>query len=383
MSARSIGGLGAWFLDQSDRLDARLYGERVRIIGFAAAVTVVASFVDELGWPSTPVLTAFSSYVFLLLATVLLAARLGALRDDAGNWTLALVRRRTSEAVTAAMESAAARRALPSSLRWIALGKATCFLGLLALAVRNSVVLFCLTVEELSGAQLAPAQALDRNLLYGGVVALACGMSLWLLGRRLLDKDPSAKLRPLDSHDQERLRAAVEALPPLIDCADAAQVRELARRAGHPILEQLLGALVDWKPRRFEHEDQYQGSLHRLLRRKMPGADPQRERPVGNRAERTAGRADLVVSDAVLIEMKRGITTATAQRAVGQVRMYVRAWNKGPVMLLLCDADPSAARQFLGREMMDLRKQAPVMLVLAAGASRASAPSRSGDQLPR
>lgn len=110
----------------------------------------------------------------------------------------------------------------------------------------------------------------------------------------------------------------------------------------------------------------------------MPGANPQRERPVGNRAEGTAGRADLVVSDAVLIEMKRGLTTTSAQRAVGQVRMYARAWHNGPLILLLCDADPAIVQQFLGREMMTLRNEAPVLVVLAARVSRSSERARVG-----
>jgi hypothetical protein len=368
--ARSIGGFGAWFLDKSDRVDARLYGVRAWVVAIAAAVTVAASIVDDWAWSSTPVLTALTTYGFLILVTVLLAVRLGSLRDDEGNWSLALVRRRAKETILAAWGADEARTTLPWSLRWISAGKVTWFLGLVALAIRNAVVLICLTAEEIFRTRLAWAQELGRDLLHGGLGTLVLGTLLWLLGRWLLRREPSAQLRHPNAQDRARLRGAVSALPPIIDCANAAQVHEFARSVGNPILQQLLDTLADWRPRRFDYEDQYQASLHRLLRRRMPGANPQRERPVGSRAEGTAGRADLVVSDAVLIEMKRGLTTSSAQRAVGQVRMYARAWDKGPLMLLLCDADPWVAQQFLGREMMTLRNEAPVILVLAARQSR-------------
>jgi hypothetical protein len=105
----------------------------------------------------------------------------------------------------------------------------------------------------------------------------------------------------------------------------------------------------------------------------MPGANPQRERPVGKAAEGTAGRADLIVSDAIVIELNRGISTTAAQRALGQVQMYLRAWDRGPVLLLLCDADPMVANRFLGQEIAALRARAPVLLVLAGRSRRSNA----------
>jgi hypothetical protein len=97
----------------------------------------------------------------------------------------------------------------------------------------------------------------------------------------------------------------------------------------------------------------------------MPGANPERERPIGDRAQGTNGRADLVVSDSVLIEMKKGLTTTTAQRALGQIQMYLRAWDRGPVMLLVCEADAATVQTFLAREIEEIRRRAPVLMVLA------------------
>ncbi len=74
----------------------------------------------------------------------------------------------------------------------------------------------------------------------------------------------------------------------------------------------------------------------------------------------------MVVSDSVLIEMKKGLTTSSAQRARGQIQMYLRAWNRGPVMLRVCDVDPATAKRFLVQEIEELRRrQVPVMMVFA------------------
>lgn len=366
--ARSIGGFGHWFLTRSDGLDAWLYGKRAAVVFLGALVTVAVSAAEAWISPRTPLFTALFTYLFAVFLTLLLVARLGALRDDDGNWSLALVRRRIAEATADAGDLLSSLGALPGALRWKSVGKAAWFLGLLVLALRNVVVLLLLTAEELLASALPSGQEVDRVLLLGGIGALGIGTLCWLIGWGKLRGQPGARLRHGDQGERERLCAAVASLPPIIDCANTGQVLDLAHRAGHPVLEQLLRALSEWRPRRFDFEDQYQGSLYRLLRRKMPDANPQRERPVGSRATRNAGRADLVVSEAVLIEMKRRLTTATAQRALGQVQMYVDAWNQGPVILLLCDADPSVAHGFLGREITYLRTRAPVVLVLAARA---------------
>lgn len=114
-------------------------------------------------------------------------------------------------------------------------------------------------------------------------------------------------------------------------------------------------------------------SLHRFIRKRMPGSNPQRERPIGSRGEGTAGRADIIVAESVLIEMKRGVNTSTAQKAVGQIKMYMRGWSQGPIILLLCDAASENAERYLRREIEDLRaKGSSVVLVLAVRSGRAA-----------
>jgi hypothetical protein len=137
------------------------------------------------------------------------------------------------------------------------------------------------------------------------------------------------------------------------------------------VLVELLQLLATWRPRQRDYEDEYQASLHRFIRKRMPGSDPQRERPIGSRRDHTAGRADIIVAESVLIEMKRGVTTSTAHRAVGQIRAYTRSWRQGPIILLLCDAAPESAEHYLRREVEEIRaKGSSVVLVFAARPGR-------------
>jgi hypothetical protein len=53
-----------------------------------------------------------------------------------------------------------------------------------------------------------------------------------------------------------------------------------------------------------------------------------RERPIGSLDDGSAGRADIIVAESVLIEMKRGVTTSTARKALGQIKMYMRGWSQ-------------------------------------------------------
>lgn len=50
-----------------------------------------------------------------------------------------------------------------------------------------------------------------------------------------------------------------------------------------------------------------------------------------------------------------------------RVQMYLRAWDRGPVMLLVREADPVAAQRFLAWEIVEMRGRAPMLMVFAGG----------------
>lgn len=363
---KKVGALGQWFLSVADRFDELLYGSRAAVVSIAAALTVTVTGIETYTNAEAPLFTAIATFLFILLLFLLAVARLGSLRDDDGNWSLSLVSGRVSETADDLNDAISPSSELTAPVRWKAAGKMIMSVALVVLALRNVVTLFLITIDEFFSAHIDVAESIGHWMFVAGAGLLGLGALSWIIGWQRLRSAPDAQwLRP-NAEERRRIITAVSGLPPIIDCTgEAGHVRELARRAGHPVLMQLLEHLSTWQPRPSTYEKDYQAALFRMLRRKMPGANPQRERPIGDRSLGTRGRADLVVSDSVLIEMKRGLSTTAADRAIGQIRRYTEAWKNGPVMLLLCDADPVSAQRFLEQQIIALHREAPVLMVFA------------------
>ncbi len=381
--AGRVGQFGSWLLGSADAIDRVLYGARVLVVALAAFVTVLASTLEAWlprglvakNWPQpdAPIITALSTFAFTSLLMTLFIARLGSLRDDDGQWSVELIQRRAHELRVDVGAVFSAFGTMESALRWKAFGRVTLFAGFLVLALRNIWVLATITLDEFVGLRVPELEAASHGAMILGIAAAMLGLLAWLTGWSKLRQQPIT--RSLHPTEQERAQilTAVGALPSTIDCNDTDNVQRLARHAGHPVLVELLQLLATWKPHQRDYEDQYQASLHRFIRKRMPGSNPQRERPIGSRGEGTAGRADIIVAESVLIEMKRGVNTSTAQKAVGQIKMYMRGWSQGPIILLLCDAASENAERYLRREIEDLRaKGSSVVLVLAVRSGRAA-----------
>ena len=98
----------------------------------------------------------------------------------------------------------------------------------------------------------------------------------------------------------------------------------------------------------------------------MPDATIDSEYPLKKFSGRK-GRADIVINDTILIEMKRDSSAGAVQRAQGQMAEYSVLWqNKGPVILLLCDYNFDHARAVYSSLMEDQAKLGrPVLTIVA------------------
>lgn len=362
LGIRTVGGFGRWVLVRADQLDAWLHGRRALAVGVFAGAAFIGSFLDSLLWPHAPLLTALTTSVFGLLVFLLVTARVFSFRTSDGTWSTRLVFDRAFDAVSAAIEIVSTSSSA-ESLRIF--GRVGTLLGLVTLGARNLAALLVITASELFGVTLPSIEALDAPLSWIGGLALVGGGLLWQLGRRRLRQLAQAHhLRP-EGRERDQLRAATLALPVVVDTNDA-KTMAAACQCGNPVLSRLFEAFSSWKrPRAGSSEDQYQSSLHRHLRKHMPEAEPERERPIPG-----VGRPDLIVADAVLIEMKRDLTTSGADRGVGQFWRYADAWSRGPLLLVPCGSGRPSAEQFLLTRVEALRSAArPVIVVLARSGS--------------
>lgn len=364
---QTVSGFGHGLLDAADRVDRRMYGRRARWICITAMLAVLAVYIDDRAWPTAPILTVVFTFVFVAVLLVLGLAYIGAMRNDDGQWSAALTFRRLGESASAIGDSLLSIVTMPFALALKTTAVTMLSMGMIGLALRNFVVLFDMLAQELFQAPIQFAQDIAQQMSRMSMLPLGLGVLLWFVS---LLFQPKARLAKPSADERRQLTNAVGTLPHIIDCNDKKHLQTLAARVEHPVLSTLLTLLSEWRPRDFDYEDQYQASLHRWLRKRFPESNPERERPIGQGTKKNAGRADLVLSDAVLIEMKRGLSTATAQKALGQMEMYAQLWKRGPVLLLICGAAPENRPDFFGPGMEKLHQHSAVTVLFAARPNR-------------
>jgi hypothetical protein len=133
------------------------------------------------------------------------------------------------------------------------------------------------------------------------------------------------------------------------------QLQSLTAISKSLLFNDFVNSLKDWKPEACKHEYEFQDKLFRHLKKSMPEATIELEYPIGSKERGNKGRADVVINDTILIEMKKDSSAGAIQRAKGQILQYSEIWrNKGPVILLLCNYDYDHAKLSFTSTMSDL-----------------------------
>lgn len=204
--------VGERMLTVLGRVDRYLQGWRSRAVVGSAAVVVGAPFVDDSG-----VIAALSSVLFVGVVVVVLAARLDALKDEAGRWPSAA---RLAARTAAWMSDRVFRvRGVVVNDRARTVGKALAVIGVCSAAVGNIVGL----VDDTFG--------IVDDVRWIGWMLIAIGLIAWALGAWQRRTRRSTAIRKVDMSGAEE--AAVHALPPLLDCRDPGSVLRAASSIEH------------------------------------------------------------------------------------------------------------------------------------------------------
>ncbi|MCB9583740.1 MAG: hypothetical protein H6717_42300 [Polyangiaceae bacterium] len=131
-------------------------------------------------------------------------------------------------------------------------------------------------------------------------------------------------------------------------------------------LQSVLGVLQSWRPRGCRLEKEYEASLVRHLRRRLPNLEVEQQHPLYHEGTRV-GKVDIVIGGAFAFELKRAVTASEGDRAVGQVWKYLLTWEKGPVALLLCETRENKTEDLVAARLTELRGQQKPVMVIAAG----------------
>lgn len=344
------------------RIDDQFQPQRSAITSAVTLGAGIAPILDAMVLKSDHLaITWFASTAFILTLGIMTIARLGSLRDENGAWTWDVASRRLTSILTSAIDSVLASFSLDSERRMLLLSRGVMSLAVFLLAVESSAVCALELAKRLAAVSttIAPStiEHFEENL---GLAQGATTAGFALAALLFL----SSKLRL--SQGLANRKAGTEPLPLLIDCNDPQASRDFAMRASNPTMGAVIAALVDWKPRRHAHEDGYQASLERFLNNRFPELQPEREHRLACADGSTTLRVDFLLTNDVLIEMKRALTTSTLQKSIGQVEMYMQAWKRrGPLLLLLCDTRPEMASDMLIQSIQRLRQLGDVSVVLA------------------
>lgn len=346
----------------ADQIDSHLYGKRARVLAIAAAVVVLPPTLAR--WMETPTwVQPVALAAFVLLAFTLSVARIAMFRNEEGRWEPALGAINLRLALGDAWDELKQIRAAHPNQRAQRVGALFIGCALVSLAVRA-------VADSLYNTGL-DSWALNWDEGFDWIFFIV-GSGLWASGTWSNYRDGQrSALLPDPAKNENAVRDVAHAfggLPALIDCRDPDSAEQFTRHASHPLVTRLLGELGSWRPRRADTEKPYQHSLHRKLRAAVPEASPQLEVPLRSQGLPYTGRIDILLGRCVLVEIKRRLTISTAQKALGQIEMYVQLWNsKGPVVLVLCDTDPALAASYFAPAIERLRAAGhSVVAVLAA-----------------
>jgi hypothetical protein len=97
--------------------------------------------------------------------------------------------------------------------------------------------------------------------------------------------------------------------------------------------------LKEWKPKKYSTEKEYENSLYTFLHDEMGDLQVTKQYAKGRI------RADIVIADKVIIELKHNLnTTAKYQRLIGQLNEY-KDWEGQVIILLTGDPDRNLLKQ--------------------------------------
>jgi hypothetical protein len=349
LAARLTSAMG----DVAWQLHLRTYRKQLLLLSVAGGAVWIAGrfFLGLYVWA----LFAYSTFLYLLLL-----ARLWWVRDDEGAWSWSHFAERFGAVVRDARNTfAAGERSLGALLERTKLACLAIGLALVVLAPPVSACIYTIASSlALAGESRDIVQALGQLEAWGGVLT-AVGVLAWLW-RGLQRRHPSVATA--------EFRKAVEVVAVRHDLPCFVDVREGTRSAQQIPAElvALVGILGRWRPRR-ANEAGYERSLVRFLEKELPGSKTFAQCPIklegGGRAE-----LDVVVDDALAIELKTGLRTAAeADRAVGQLGRYSASWKHGPLMLLVCEARADFGENMIIERVRELRSLGRAVFVVAAG----------------
>jgi hypothetical protein len=349
-----------------DSIDRKLYGLRLKIvITLSFLLTIILPTLNLISDNNTiDTVYSWTTYISTLFVVIVTIAWLGSFRDD-GAWSLDLVISRIKtyylisiDKVNDIKSKDLNNRLYILSIYLIVGGVGIRWLQLVGMFIRD-------IIEWILSDHLQTFRSMDQLVLYFSVSSTILGIILFIIS---IKKNPKLvnfqfiidrKKEPDKNWDQVKI---VDEF--VVSLNDNVKIGTLLNRCDNKILYEFIRNLKIWKPREVDYEISYQDKLFRHLVKNMPRVKLETEYPL-KAITQTREKADLVINDTILIEMKQHPNHEALQKAKGQVEGYLNAWKaNGPVILLLCHADYELSKKLLEQFIADQNRLGKVIFCL-------------------
>ena len=365
--------------DAVDTVDRKFYGRRMKLFFWGCIlVLIVAPLLDELIGVQLDRITYFSTLLFFIFVLVVVLAFVGAWRDDTGNWTWHRAKSRLQTYYETSKDQIQTTKTNSQDENLYKFGQYLFFGGIAWKAFQNLSVFVRKPIESLFSTRLTSFRNFERftNHYYWIVILLGVAVIAYLYKRnpQIVERIKN-ELRQLFGTDSSDTKYKLEVVKIsqntntdlVINPKRTEHIEATISSSNSVLFTDFVTAIQNWNPRQADYEYEYQDRLYRHLRKHLPYANIQMEYPIGENYVGSRGRADIVVNDTILIEMKRDSSAGAIQRAKGQISQYSEIWKgKGPVILLLCDYDFEKARVAFTQTMNDLAQlKRPVLTIVA------------------
>ena len=363
--------------DSADNIDRMLYGIRMKLfIAGCFLVLFIAPLVDyfigEDGW-----ITFLMTLIFLLFILVLVFSFIGSWRDDNGNvtWERTKARLRTYYAI---LNDTLSSTKASSQIEILYRLGVFLFLGGVAWRAIQNVSLLIRKIADIFGGALQILIEFEKftSQFFWIPITLGVSILLYLYNSNTLIlyriKSEIRQFFGVAQNSNSKYSTEIVSINAtmvtdlVINAKEERHLTEVMAMSNSMLFNDFAMALQNWNPRGATTEFHYQDRLLRHLKKILPEASIESEYPLQKFSGRK-GRADIVINDSILIELKKDSSAGGIQRAIGQVGEYSTIWqNKGPVILLLCDYDFEHAKAAYLPLMQDQMKLGrPVLTIVA------------------
>lgn len=366
------------FFNTIDNIDRYLYGRKMKnFLWGSILVLLIAPFLDELLEVPHDRLTYLSTLLFFMYVLVIFLAWISAWRDDQGKWTLARTKSRLVTYYQTFRDTAAETKTKSRDELLYRLG-GFLFLGAIGWkACQNLSVFIRKPMESISHRYIMRLRNFERITNHWYWIALLVGLGIMIY---LYKSNPQILKRIKNDlkelfgrsktgyHNNEAIKFQTGNQENLIVASKRDDHLNALTSSNRSILfNEFVTSMKSWTPINCRYEYEYQDKLYRHLKRTMPEATIELEYPIGHSSTGNKGRADIVINDTILIEMKREYSAGSVQRAKGQILQYSDIWkNRGPVILLLCNYEYEQAKLTFAPTMIDLNKLERSVLTIVA-----------------